>query len=295
MTSIRVQGIIFSVLAFATAFCSMLFARLDAQAELIVIAVLIVALGVPHGALDTIFARNLYNTRSIGQWLVFALAYLCLALTVVGIWLLSPFVFLSGFLIISLAHFSGDLRDGTPLFVQIAYGGAILVLPILLHSSEVTQLFMLLGGSTAANQVVKVLQFLSWPWLLVCIFAVAVETVKDRYAALELAAVVVLGVVSPPLIAFTVFFCAMHSARHVMRTLKFAGTTSTLFLALAATLPMIAVLILSLVAWRYLPQSALDSRILQFVFVGLAALTVPHMALVERARLSGWLKAEAHG
>ena len=295
MTSIRLQGIIFSVLAFATAFCSMLFARLDAQAELIVIAVLIVALGVPHGALDTIFARNLYNTRSIGQWLVFALAYLCLALTVVGIWLLSPFVFLSGFLIISLAHFSGDLRDGTPLFVQIAYGGAILVLPILLHSSEVTQLFTLLGGSTAANQVVKVLQFLSWPWLLVCIFAVAVETVKDRYAALELAAVVVLGVVSPPLIAFTVFFCAMHSARHVMRTLKFAGTTSTLFLALAATLPMIAVLILSLVAWRYLPQSALDSRILQFVFVGLAALTVPHMALVEQARLSGWLKAEAHG
>ena len=295
MTALRIQGVIFSVMAVITAGTSLLFPRLNPQTELIIMSVLIVALGVPHGALDTIFARNIYNTRSPAQWLLFAVAYLCLALVVVGIWLVSPLIFLSGFLLISLAHFSGDLRKGTPVVFQMFYGGAILVLPVILHAGEVKQLFTQLVGSQAATTVAAVLQLLSWPWLIACCLAAAVLIAKDRYTAIEIASVVGLAVTAPPLIAFTVFFCTMHSARHVLRTLKFAETASPMFLALAAAVPMLAVLGLSLAGWKYLPQSSLDSRILQFIFVGLAALTVPHMALIEQARLSGWLKAEANG
>lgn len=295
MTPMRLQGVIFSIFAFLTVCFSMLSARLTPQNELIIIAVLIVVLGVPHGALDIIFARKLYNTHSLLQWLRFSLAYLCLALFVVGIWLFSPLVFLIGFLTISLAHFSGDLRKNTPLLIQVAYGGAILVLPMLFHAEEVTQLFALLGGSEAANRVARILQVLSWPWLFACSISVAVEMTKDRYTALELFAVVVLAVASPPLISFTVFFCLMHSARHVMRTLKFAASSSVLFRALAAMIPTVSVLVMSLIGWRYLPESAFDSRIVRFVFVGLAALTLPHMVLIEQARLAGWLKGEIHG
>ena len=53
--------------------------RLSPQLELIVVAVLIVVLGVPHGALDTIFARQLYGIRTLSGWLQFSLLYLLLA------------------------------------------------------------------------------------------------------------------------------------------------------------------------------------------------------------------------
>lgn len=59
---------------------------------------------------------------------------------------------------------------------------------------------------------------------------------------------------------------------------------------IAALLPMVGVVLASVLAWHFLKDTPLDTRLLQIVFVGLAALTVPHMILVERVRLSGWLK-----
>jgi hypothetical protein len=40
--------------------------------------------------------------------------------------------------------------------------------------------------------------------------------------------------------------------------------------------------------WLGLGNVPVDDRLMRIMFVGLGALTVPHMALVERVRLSGW-------
>jgi hypothetical protein len=57
---------------------------------------------------------------------------------------------------------------------------------------------------------------------------------------------------------------------------------------------MIGVLIVSAAAWYFLKGVPLEARIIEIVFVGLAALTVPHMILVERVRISGWVKGDHH-
>ena len=57
-----------------------------------------------------------------------------------------------------------------------------------------------------------------------------------------------------------------------------------------ALLPLLAVLGFSVLGWYFLPPSAADERILQLLFVTLAALTLPHMVLVERVRFSSWQK-----
>lgn len=289
MNALRIQGLAFSIGAIVLAVVAVSAARFDSQVELIVVASLIVLLGIPHGALDTIFARQLYGIQTLGGWLRFALVYLLLSASVVGLFMLIPSGFLIGFLLISMLHFSGDPAAGTPWMARALYGGAIIVLPTLLYAGEITRLFALLVGIDSATLVTPFLRLLAWPWLISFVLAAIQRLTKDWLTALEMGAVALLAVLAPPLISFTVFFCAMHSARHILRTINYSGSSSLGLILGAMSLPMLGVLLASATAWHFLGGMPINGAIIQLVFVGLAALTVPHMALVERVRLSGWI------
>jgi len=293
MSALRIQGLAFSVGAIVLAIVAVTAARFDPQVELIVVAALIILLGVPHGALDTIFARQLYGIQTLRGWLWFAMIYVLLSASVIGFFILAPAGFLIGFLLISMLHFSGDPTADTPWLARALYGGAIIVLPTLLYAGEITRLFALLVGIDAAAPVTEFLRLLAWPWLIGLALATIQCLPKDWLTALEMGAVAVLAVLAPPLISFTVFFCAMHSARHILRTIDYSGRSSLGLILGATLLPMLGVLLASAAAWHFLGGTPINGAIIQLVFVGLAALTVPHMALVERVRLSGWIMGSA--
>jgi beta-carotene 15,15'-dioxygenase len=286
----RIQGLVFSAVAICVSVASLFIARFDQQVEFIVLAVLIIALGVPHGALDTIFARQLYGVHTAKGWLGFVILYLILATLVVGLWLLTPFLFLSGFLVISITHFSGDPSEGTPILSRALYGGAIIILPVLLHSEEVTRIFSFLVNIDAAERMVWWLHVLAFPWTTALVFAAAYHARGQWLTSLEFVCLGLLAALAPPLVAFTVFFCVMHSARHIMRTFDYSGKSSAYLMVAAALGPMSAIMLVSIGAWFIFRDTPLDARIIQIVFIGLAALTVPHMALVEQVRMSGWVK-----
>lgn len=287
MTALRRQGLFFSILALVTGILSAVFVPLDPQLELLVAGLFIVLLGVPHGALDPIFAQALPQIKSRTSWALFVFAYLLLAALVVALWWYAPTVFLLGFLAISVLHFSGDLATGANFFVRFFYGGAAIVLPAALHAAELDRLFSLLTGPQAAGLVVAALQFMVWPWLAALGVVILHSARRDALLALEVLAVSVLTFTATPLLGFTIFFCCMHSPRHILRTQIYADITLQR-LAQVALLPMLAVLLMAGGGWYFLPDSPIDERIIQFVFVALAALTVPHMVLVERVRFSGW-------
>ena len=291
MTAIRRQGAIFCAAALLTAALSPLLAQADPAAALAVLAALILLLGVPHGALDPVFARNVPGMQGGAQgmvrWAGFWLGYLALAAGVVLLWRLAPAVFLLGFLAISAGHFSGDPAAGAPPLARMLHGGAPIVLPTLLHAGEVGRLFTLLAGADAAALVLPALHALAWPWLLGLALMAAWRARTDGLAGLELASVGMLASVAPPLPAFTVFFCGMHSPRHILRTAAYAGSPLRAVL-LGCAGPMLLTALGAMAAWWWLDGVAVEARVIQLVFVGLAALTVPHMALVERVRLRGW-------
>ena len=287
-TPLRAQGLTFCCLSAVVAASSVLLPPLTERVELILISTLILALGVPHGALDSIFARQVYRLRSPGAWLCAALLYGALAALVVGVWRISPAVFLSAFLLLSIVHFAGDLEAGVRPFSRILYAGAVIVLPCLRFEADVARQFGFLAGPSNGASLAAALSVLAWPWLVCSLGAAALEAHRETMAGAELLAVSLLAVSAPPLIGFTVFFCGMHSARHAIRTYHYAHQTSLRLLISAAAGPMLLILLAAGTGWVFLDHTSPSRGVAQFLFVGLAALTVPHMVLVERVRLSGW-------
>ena len=292
MGLLKVQGVLFSLLALILTAAALLLPSLNPQVELYVFATLVLVLGVPHGALDPIFARQLYGIQTLPGWVFFAVIYVTLGALVVWLWWLMPGVFLLLFLAASAVHFSGDLVPQTPRIARICYGGAVIFFPVLLHATEVTQLFGFLAGTSAADTLVAGMRWLAWPWLMATALVSCFMWRRDWLTALEMTSVSLLAIAVPPLLAFTVFFCVMHSARHALRAQQYAALSAPRLLLTSAA-PMIAVLAGTVLSLYFFKDLSIDKHIVQLVFVGLAALTAPHMLLVERVRYAGWLKSGA--
>ena len=287
-TRLRGQGIAFSLAAILVVGLTVSLGRPEREVELMAVAVAVALFGVPHGGLDTVFARQLHGLRELRDWSLFVALYSLLAAAVVGVWLVAPMLFLMGFLLISAVHFSGDPQAGTNFVSRSLYGGAVIVLPTGLHSSEVGELFGLLAGTEAAGMVTPVLAALALPWLAAMAIVAVAEAGRSPRTSLEILAVGALMFVAPPLTAFAVFFCAMHSARHILRTFDWAARPGRWPMMASGLVPTVAVVAGGAAIWWWRDDVPFDAQVVQIVFVGLAALTMPHMALVERVRLSGW-------
>jgi Brp/Blh family beta-carotene 15,15'-monooxygenase len=289
MNLIRIQGVLFGVISIICLLASLFLPALDKQTELILVAALIIILGVPHGALDTLFARELYGVNSATAWIKFSVIYLIMAALVVVLWYMAPLLFLVGFIGISIAHFSGDPDGETGWFIRIIYGGSIIFIPVLKHPKEIADVFSLLVGEKSSQALMPWMSGLALPWLLALSGVVIYLIVKKSPLSFEFLCLGLIAYFVSPLISFTVFFCGMHSARHIIRTAAFAKYSQPVLLLGAMLLPMLGVLVMSVASWYMLKNQSLDGRVVQIVFVGLAALTVPHMALVEQVRVKGWI------
>lgn len=287
--SLRFQGLAFSALAWLTLVVSLWLPRPDAQVQLAVLAPVILLLGVPHGALDIVFVRQLTSVQSAAGWSLFTIAYLATAASVVALWWFFPGFFLATFLLISALHFSGDPEGQTPALFRMLYGGAVIFCPLTLHAAEVSQLFAPLAGVAAAQAITAALQWAAWPWVAAIGVAAIAGAKRDLARSIELVSITALLSLAPPLFGFTIFFCCMHSARHVLRARDYSRAGTLRHLLRIAAWPMIVTVACVAIIWWLSDGKPLDLRLAQLLFVGLAALTVPHMLVVERVRFTGWV------
>jgi beta-carotene 15,15'-dioxygenase len=280
----RTQSLVFCVLAVCTTAASWWLPRLTPTAELALLVSLIVLVGVPHGALDPAYFSLSRQGSSRPGWLVFAARYVALAAAVLVVWLVWPLAALGAFLAMSAFHFSGDPVSGASRTLRALQGSAVIVLPALWHAAETETTLAYLAGDPAAGWSLSVMRSLALPLALALGVAALMDLRRGLVlVAVEAGATMMMAIAAPPLVSFTVYFCAMHSARHIVRTTDRAGMAWPQ-LALLASAPMLGAIGAGFVAWHFMEQAPANALAIRVVFIGLAALTVPHMAIVERAR-----------
>lgn len=104
----------------------------------------------------------------------------------------------------------------------------------------------------------------------------------DGVRSLELVWLIALLTLMPPHVGITINFCPAHSARHVLRTRNFLSAGTLRHLLGIAAWPVFATVAGVAVGGWLSDGKPLEMRLVQLLFVGLAALTVPHMILVEQ-------------
>ena len=249
----------------------------------------IVLIGLPHGAFDGAVALALGYGKTLKSMLGFVVTYVAISLLVVLFWLAFPVLALLLFLAISAVHFGiGDSLSGAFLqrgIQSLSHGGLVVVGVSLMHRPEVDPIFAhLVAGETSLLWAVLSIAAYGLVVILMGYAVLACRHPKLRLRFGELAGLALVYYLLPPLVGFALYFCVVHSVRHVRHLwndLRDSAYGRRRMLPLAVLFTGASWLAGAITLWLMPTAETLDGDILRVVFIGLAALTVPHMMLVD--------------
>jgi len=283
---------------------SFIFAQLIESIDIswqVVVALIALAVGIPHGALDHLV--TLPRTSS-AKMAVFILVYVAVAIAAVVALLTWNVIGFIAVVVMSAVHFGiGDAafiseinrRSVDPKsFQKYLYAAAAGTLPVVIP--------LVNEKSNSALEKVNP-ELLDWHqglnndlmlWTMVLTAIVLLRLVQKRCdgEAIDLVLLYLLAVTAPPLVAFAVYFGCWHAMRHTARLTLTLPSSQAAFAAgslkrafIKAVLPGTPALIGTFIVAAVIVIFRGDSLDDQFLWVSLVvvwALTVPHMAVTAR-------------
>ena len=240
----------------------------------------VVLLGLPHGALDPFIAKRLWSQNPYFTQLRFWVTYAAIAMICAMLWLMAANAALILFLLVSAYHFGSDWQNRGPRWGRFAYGASIVTLPALRYPDTVGEIYRALGA-TLASSIVITSQVIAIVAIVIASASLLRQTSSRRHDVRELAFIFFGGLFIRPLLFFICYFCLLHSPRHLLETAQRLNLYGMLPIVRAVLPALVATLALAAVLWYFLPPNLPANKTLQIVFIGLAAITVPHMLLSE--------------
>jgi Brp/Blh family beta-carotene 15,15'-monooxygenase len=246
--------------------------------------------GLPHGALDLPLAEALLPLEKGREKIWFIAVYLGFALLVIGIWIVFPGPSLLAFLIYSAFHFSGDWQDSRSI-LRWTGGIATIGAPALFRTNDVTVFFEYLAPQSSASLAADCLAVAAGIALLVLVASLFLLPSLRTRAATEQAFIFIAAACLTPLVYFVLYFCILHSIRHFTQSIAFIGHRHR---ALPQAILVCIVTILIATASFFVLHDGTINHIapsaVKVVFIGLAALTVPHMILIAKLQYQNKLQ-----
>ena len=254
---------------------------------------LILILGISHGALDNIKGKKLLKLFGYKSSFSFYLVYILISFLIITLWLIFPNIVLFLFLIVAAYHFGKEdtvfafkrkfLISECLFFLK---GSSVIVTPLLLQRNATNEIFQILNFNVFESAVFND-QFLIMLLCLSFLSSLFISNKKDTdikgIMIMDFASLIILNFFLTPILAFTIYFCFLHSIRHSI-TLIFEldkSFTSGIkkFVSRAIPLTFVTVVIFLLGIFFLNNFYTLDEAIYKVIFIGLASLTFPHILL----------------
>jgi len=246
---------------------------------------LIIIIGLPHGALDGSVFISLSLDKNIWNILLFIVLYILLASLVAFSWFYFPQVSLIFFLLISIFHFGiGDFQWTTGLDKYL-YGflnGGIIILGIsYFNFDSVNNVYKYLSINT--DLVWKFLNLANTIFLILIPFFIINI---DKFRSIDIFRIfllILLIILLPPIVTFAIYFCFIHTFNHFSRIIpvlkRQMDNRKILYTFLVFT---ISSWLIGFIVYKYfIGFFDTEELIYRILFIGLAALTVPHMILID--------------
>ncbi len=248
--------------------------------QLGLLAIGVALLGIPHGAVDPLLARVFGVVTTPVQTALFFVTYIVLAMVVVGLWLLAPVPSLGAFLALSVWHFRGDWSSELSVLESTVAAAVVVCAPALFHPEATAEIFSMLTFGSAVEPLLNVARTSAVIAIAALLATVISRIRRQRLAMLELLSLPLLAWLLSPLMFFVVYFCGLHSPRHIIESARVLSWRSPIVRTTAFAISFVTVAA-AVGIYAILPAVDAAPRLLAVVFIGLAALTVPHMLLLE--------------
>ena len=247
---------------------------------------LISTIGVSHGALDHEKGKKIIKLFKLKKIELFYLAYVSLSLIIILLWSIAPIITLIIFLIVASYHFGkedsvfGEIKYNYFSNVLFFFKGSIVVLAPLYFSQEETfEIFKILNAN-----INPISQDFLLTLILLSLLSNFLLKKNTLIHSIDTLSIIIINWTFSPLVAFTIYFCFLHSIRHSFSLIyeinkKNFKKGSNLFIKKALPLTMLTGLLFLISLYVLNNYFLLNSAILKVIFIGLASLTFPHILL----------------
>ena len=254
---------------------------------------LILILGISHGALDNIKGKKLLKFLGYKEIISFYLGYILVSFLIIIFWLVFPNTVLLLFLIVASYHFG---KEDTIFSFKRKYlisefsfflkGSSVIIAPLLLKREETNEIFRILNFDVF-EAVVFNDQFLIILLLLSFLSSLYISYKKNTdlkgLMIMDFFSIIILNFFLSPILAFSLYFCFLHSIRHSISLIfqldRSFETGLKKFISKAIPLTFVTGVTFLFAIYLLNNFYKLDEAIYKVIFIGLASLTFPHILL----------------